>query len=62
MLRLSANVCVCVFVWIHEYVKTFCWEIIPEMKGNVANDEILSCKVQDLTDFGLLALLVTFNR
>lgn len=47
---------------IQECMKTFCWEIIPEMKGSVANDEILSCKVQDVTDFGLLALLVTFNR
>lgn len=37
-------------VCIQERVKTFCWEIIPEMKGNVANDEILSCKVQDAAD------------
>lgn len=38
------------WVCVHEYVKTFCWEIIPEMKGNVASDEILSCKVQDVAD------------
>lgn len=43
--------CESVCVWIQECVKTFCWEIIPEMKGNVANDEILSCKVQDEDDF-----------
>lgn len=54
--------CVRLSVWIRERVRTFCWEIIPEMKGSVANDEILSRKVQDLTDFGPLALLVTFNR
>lgn len=46
MLRLSVSAC----LWIQARV-TFCWEIIPEMKGNVANDEILSCKVQGAADF-----------
>lgn len=33
-----------------ECVKIFSREIIPEMKGNVASDEILSSKVQDSID------------
>lgn len=37
----------CVHACVCEDVKTFCYEIIPEMKGSVTSDEILSCKLQD---------------
>lgn len=49
-MRVIACTRVCVSVCTQGCVEIFCWEIIPEMKGNVAHDEILSCKVQDVAD------------
>lgn len=55
-----ACVCVCACA-----LKTLCGEIIPEMKGSIVSDEILSSVVKVFFFFflfALLDLLVTFGK